>query len=156
VEETWFNDELHNSEQRTYHVYYFILEAFAPKLASMFNVLGMRPVVLKDTPIEAFQAFQTWLRHEGTFRKQKDSRINEMRARFPDWCDLHFESYLSATVSEYDPLSFTEDSVYTFRHGDIAINLFVFAETYNRPLLHHDATTGSVLPLYKHPRRRRL
>jgi hypothetical protein len=58
VEETWFDDELHDSEQRIYHVYYFILEAFAPKLASMFNVPGIRPVVLKDISIEAFQAFR--------------------------------------------------------------------------------------------------
>jgi hypothetical protein len=65
--------------------------------------------------------------------------MNELRAQFPHWCDLHFESYLSATDSEHDPLSFGDDSVNTFCHGENAINLFIFAETYDMPLLRHDA-----------------
>ena len=67
-----------------------------------------------------------------------------MRARFPDWCDLHSESYLSATDSEHDPLSFGDDSVYTLCHGENTINLFILAKTYDIPLLRHDAIEGLV------------
>jgi hypothetical protein len=84
VEEKYdaFDEKLLSSKKTEYKVYRFLLEAFAPKLAEVFQH-GVRAIKLDNITPPAFEVFISWLKY--SFHCHTDgSHPNEIAAKIPN------------------------------------------------------------------------
>jgi len=126
------------SHESAVKVYRSLLTAYAPNLARLFEHPGVRAIKLDAVKAETIRVFLLWLRSK--FEGASEKTRSQIHIR--DW-DYMEETY------DYDTHHFLSADLEDCNHecsiGELCVDLFIFAETYNVPALRLDSLNRLVL-----------
>jgi hypothetical protein len=109
-------------------------------LARLFEAPGVCAVKLDSVSIDIFETFLTWLDYHCRWKPPDFTFIDKQKHSYGrmNWDRItHARSCFSRAYFD-DPMGF-ECAGYYGDVGETAIELFIFAETYDIPKLRHDA-----------------
>jgi hypothetical protein len=126
-----------NNDQKTFKVLRVLLTTYAPSLTGLYRYPGIKSVTLTDVPVQSFEVFLGWLYYEYFNHKDGVPRPWDHKTRVVNLDLMNENGYIY--YDSNDPLMWNASDKHVVEHAEAAIEMYIFAGTYEIPRLRLDA-----------------